>query len=259
MIDNRSIQQFLADSGQYTDVVDGIWGSNSEKATLAYLLAEGHGDARLWPASRRKAAVQQCLMQDAGIHVGPIDGLVGPTFRYALEVWQNRLRDSTPADAAVAHQPAAAPRQRDVPSYYGTPGQNQTMLQLPFPMVLAWDLNTPIQRFSIHQKAADSARRALTRTLQHYGMDRIRELRLDRFGGCLNHRPMRGGNSLSMHSWGIAIDFDPERNQLRWGRDRAHMARADYQPFLNFWEAEGWISLGRERNFDWMHVQAARL
>ncbi|MCA1748660.1 MAG: M15 family metallopeptidase [Sphingomonadales bacterium] len=70
---------------------------------------------------------------------------------------------------------------------------------------------------------------------------------------------MRGGSSWSMHSWGIAIDFDPANNQLRWGRDRARMAKPAYAPFLNAWESEGWISLGRERNFDWMHVQAARL
>ena len=70
---------------------------------------------------------------------------------------------------------------------------------------------------------------------------------------------MRGGTQYSMHSWGIAIDFDPERNQLNWGRDRARLAAADCVPFWDIWEAEGWVSLGRARNFDWMHVQAARL
>lgn len=87
----------------------------------------------------------------------------------------------------------------------------------------------------------------------------IRALGLDLFGGCLNVRAMRGGKALSMHSWGIAIDVDPEHNPLRWGRDKARMAGPDYAPFLDIWESEGWISLGRERNYDWMHVQAARL
>ncbi len=70
---------------------------------------------------------------------------------------------------------------------------------------------------------------------------------------------MRGGQSYSMHSWGIAIDFDPERNQLKWGRPRARLSHSDAAPFWDAWEAEGWVSLGRARNFDWMHVQAARL
>ena len=68
-----------------------------------------------------------------------------------------------------------------------------------------------------------------------------------------------GGRAMSMHSWGIAIDFDPAHNRLRWGRDRARLAGPDYRAFLDIWEAEGWISLGRERNYDWMHIQAARL
>jgi hypothetical protein len=37
------------------------------------------------------------------------------------------------------------------------------------------------------------------------------------------------------------------------------MAQPEYAPFLDLWEAEGFVSLGRARNFDWMHVQAARL
>lgn len=258
MIDNRSIQNFLAAAGRAV-AVDGQWTAAHDTAARAYLIAAGHDKASGWTAARCKVAVQQCLMASVGLEVGPIDGLVGPTFRFALEQWQNRLRDVTPLPAAVAHQPPVWPRQADVPAFFGPPGQNQVMLQLPYPMVLAWDLSTRINRFSIHAKVAESARRALTKALDHYGIDRIRELRLDRFGGCLNQRAMRGGTNLSMHSWGIAIDFDPDRNQLRWGRDRAFMARADYAPFLDFWAAEGWVSLGRERNYDWMHVQAARL
>ena len=62
-----------------------------------------------------------------------------------------------------------------------------------------------------------------------------------------------------MHSRGIALDYDPTRYKLRWGRDRAHLAGADYEDWWQCWEAEGWVSLGRTRNFDWMRVQAAKL
>jgi hypothetical protein len=95
--------------------------------------------------------------------------------------------------------------------------------------------------------------------LQHYGPDKVRQLGLDLFGGCLNVRKMRGGSAWSMHSWGIAFDFDPDRNQLKWGRDRAVFARPEYQKWWELWEEEGAVSLGRARNFDWMHVQFASL
>lgn len=101
--------------------------------------------------------------------------------------------------------------------------------------------------------------RVLSRVLNHYGMEEIQGLRLDLWGGCLNVRKMRGGTRYSLHSWGIAVDDDPERNRLKWGRDRAHFARPDYDAWWRFWEDEGWVSLGRHRNFDWMHVQAAKL
>jgi len=62
-----------------------------------------------------------------------------------------------------------------------------------------------------------------------------------------------------MHSWGIAVDYDPVKNKLKWGRDKASLPKGEYDMWWKFWEEEGWVSLGRQRNFDWMHVQAAKL
>jgi hypothetical protein len=128
----------------------------------------------------------------------------------------------------------------------------------PYPLRLSWDLNTTVSRIACHEKVAPSLGRVLAGVLDHYGPDAVRELRLDRFGGCYNPRKKRGGTSWSTHAWGIALDFDPERNRLQWGRDRAVFARPVYDRWWELWEAEGWISLGRVANFDWMHVQAAR-
>ena len=106
---------------------------------------------------------------------------------------------------------------------------------------------------------SDSLGRVLAVVLDHYGLDEIKRLRLDLWGGCLNVRKMRGGDRYSMHSWGIALDYDPERNRLKWGRDKASFAKPEYDPWWEAWEQEGWVSLGRQRNFDWMHVQAAKI
>jgi len=89
-------------------------------------------------------------------------------------------------------------------------------------------------------------------------MRESKTLKLDLWGGCLNVRRMRGGRKYSTHSWGIAVDYDPLHNRLKWGRDKALFARPEYNKWWEFWEKEGWVSLGRTRNFDWMHIQAAK-
>jgi hypothetical protein len=70
---------------------------------------------------------------------------------------------------------------------------------------------------------------------------------------------MRGSSRMSTHAWAIAIDWDPDNNQLQWGRDRATLARPEYRDWWEIWEREGWLSLGRVKNYDWMHIQAAKL
>lgn len=222
-----------------------------------------------------------------GFPVGGIDGIIGKTTLAGLRAFQRSkglpqtgqadkatvaaLRTSSTGaaprladrdeDVPLSSGPARTsfPRQRDVRAFYGDVGTRQTRIVPPWRMRLAWDKRRYIQRMTLHERCAESALRAMTRVHAHYGDAGIRELGLDLFGGSLNVRRMRGGSRYSMHSWGIAIDFDPERNQLRWNKPRARLSRDDLIPFWEAWEAEGWLSLGRARDFDWMHVQAAVL
>lgn len=185
------------------------------------------------------------------------DGIVGP--KTIAELWPAPMpgRDAVEVEVPTANQ--TWPRQKDVTSFYGNVGKNQVAIELPYPMWLAWDLRKSIHRMTLHEKVAPSAQRVFTRILDHYGKAKVEQLDLDVFGGSLAVRKMRGGSNWSMHSWGIAIDFDPVRNQLKWGRNLAVLANTEYDAFWKFWEDEGWISLGRAKNFDWMHVQASRL
>ena len=96
------------------------------------------------------------------------------------------------------------------------------------------------------------------KTLEHYGLERIRELGLDRFGGCLSVRLIRGGNKYSTHAWGIAVDIDPLNNQYHWNKNRAKLAHPEYQKFWEIVESTGAISLGRQHDYDWMHFQFAQ-
>ena len=217
-----------------------------------------------------------------GFPCGVIDGVLGPKTTAALRAFQRSVgleqtgvadQDTVAAlrqSASERHErPAGESRQPRVisswpamtqaASFYGEVGTRQVTLELPYPMKLAWDLRRTVERITVHELVAASAARALRQIAQSYSPEQRRELGIDIFGGSLNVRRMRGGSAWSMHSWGIALDFDPERNQLKWGRDRARLAQPDAEPFWRAWEAEGWVSLGRELNYDWMHVQAARL
>jgi peptidoglycan hydrolase-like protein with peptidoglycan-binding domain len=233
----------------------------------------------------RSLAALQSRLAALGFYAGPIDGIDTPAIRDAVVLYQRRTglvadglpgpvtqshlfpeppdpdlgRDADPPDAEPAGHPPIWPRQVEVERVFGAPGANQTPLIPPYPMRLAWETRTPITRFSIHERVHDSAMRCLTRIADSYDAAARADLGIDLFGGCLNVRPMRGGSRLSMHAWGIAIDFDPDRNALRWGHDRARLARPDAARFWAIWAAEGWVGLGRARDYDWMHVQAARL
>jgi hypothetical protein len=149
--------------------------------------------------------------------------------------------------------------QKELFEFYGEPGENQTRIALPFKMKLSWKLDTEISRFSCHEKVHDSLGRVYQKILETYGPEEIERLRLDMWGGCLNVRPKRGGSTFSLHAFGAAIDHDPRNNKLRWKSDKASFAGSEYEDYWKIWEADEWVSLGREKDYDWMHVQAARV
>lgn len=168
-------------------------------------------------------------------------------------------RDDDPIDNPLPAHKNIWPRQRDVLSFYGPVGTNQVKVEIPFDMYLAWDTSRRIRTMTLHRKVADSAGRVFANVASTYSARERKEIGIDQFAGSLNVRRMRGGRRYSMHSWGIAIDFDSLRNGLRTKRPQARLSHDDAIPFWQAWEVEGWLSLGRARNFDWMHVQAARL
>ncbi len=166
-----------------------------------------------------------------------------------------------------APDPVAAPvtvwpAQSDVAAFFGPAGGADCTagrVVLPFPFPLAWDDSQMISRFVCHAKVAAPLMSIFSAAAAHYGEAEFRRLKLDRFGGCYNYRKMRGGTSLSMHAWGIAVDLDPINNQLKWGKDRASFARPEYGDWWRIVEAHGARSLGREKNMDWQHFQFARI
>ena len=269
----RLVQHRLNDQGFHAGAVDGQMGPQTEAALDAALqryrgqIASEYVTAVTRGSRRRKlTAFIQLAAQNAGINSGAVDGFWGPQTDYAFDELEHLTQyGERPAPWRDIQQPSThrdrwpLESETALSDFYGVPGDVPLVqIELPYKLCLSWNLRQQVSRLTCHAQVADSLSKVLTGVLEYYGEDGIRELRLDRFGGCYNHRRKRGGTSWSTHAWGIALDFDPDRNRLKWGRDRAALASADYDHWWQLWEEEGWYSLGRARNIDWMHVQAAR-
>lgn len=157
---------------------------------------------------------------------------------------------------------------------YGQPGdiRYQETIILPYPMRLAWDMKTSVTKITCHTLVGGKLKNIFKGLELEYGYDRLKALEIDVYGGCFNHRPMRGTESkyakaiearnyslaatyLSMHSWAIAIDLNPAKNTLRMGRDKAQFARPEYKPMIKIFYDNGFEGLGPEKNYDWQHFQ----
>ena len=162
----------------------------------------------------------------------------------------------------------------EIMKHYGRPGDpdSLTTFEPPYPFYFDWDLNTPVKKITVHKKIAAPLLAVCKDVLAHYGLAKIKELHIDQFGGCFNHRPMRGLEKkyeaaikaknftlaftyLSRHSWAIAGDWDTDRNQLKWKADRAQFAKAEYKAMIDIFYKHGFISYGRERSNDFMHFE----
>lgn len=215
-------QLFLQSAGYKIPYVDGAFGPTTERETLKFQIKNG-----LKP-----------------------DGVVGPkTLKFVTNVSSN-----TPLSQRWPKQDY-----RSMVDFYGPVGENITQLEVPYKLKLAWAPSTTLTKISCNQKCAKSLYTIFENMLKTYGQKDISKLKLDLFGGCVNVRKMRGGSSWSIHSWGAAVDLDPDNNQLKWAKPKATFSKSEYADFWKIVEAEGWTSLGKERNFDWMHFQAAYL
>lgn len=269
MIDNKTLQGFLNMAGNYNLAVDGQFGLQSFNAARDYLADRRY--PATWSDDRTMIALQQLFLNttmNAGLLV---DGMAGPKFNAALDVYEGKAVPQPQAHTSpikpppVLNKPVRTiwPRQRNVPAFFGeNPRTVPTAYVTPAYQMYSDYARRPanrVSRFICHKLVKDPLQRIFAATLEHYGPDRIRKLNLDIFSGCKVVRRITGGSGWSMHSWGIAVDMDAANNEFKDTWASGHMDGPDYEAFVGFWYAEGAINLGRERNYDPMHFQFARL
>jgi len=170
-------------------VVDGIAGGK----TMAAVEGEVRSEARPnWSKDRLIIALIQIECKVQGFDPGPIDGYWGPQTDHAVSELKTLMdTGEKPAawrdDIAISDtNPNGWPLQTtsDLMQFYGDTGENQVRIQLPYVMRLSWNKQKRVTSMMCHELVADSLTRVLQRVLDHYGIDRIRELGLDIFGGC---------------------------------------------------------------------------
>ena len=145
-------------------------------------------------------------------------------------------------------------------SKFGEPGDtdNFVVIDLPYPMRIAWDTKVTTKRMQCHKLAADPFKKVFADLLAHYGLPELQRLGIDLFGGCVNIRTMRGSKTKwSRHAWGIAIDLDPARNGLKTKKPIAQFSKPEYKAMIEIFTKHGFIGYGPAKDYDWMHFELA--
>lgn len=178
------------------------------------------------------------------------DGIIGPV---TVEAICSALK----LPAAPPVWPAQS-RVRTGKSCFGQPGNEAALVSVIPPYPLYYE-GVQVRSIRVHELIAPHVKAALSEVLEHYGPEAIHRLGLDIYGGSYAYRATSSGKSLSMHAWGIALDFAPESNAYSTRAPQASLSREECRRWWEIWESHGATSLGRSCNYDWMHLQFAGL
>jgi hypothetical protein len=91
---------------------------------------------------------------------------------------------------------------------------NLIVVPLPYQMRLSWQPTTYVQRVQCHRLIAPALIDALQEIGRGHSPEWLHAAELDYWAGCFNFRPQRSGAQLSTHSWGIAVDVNPQLGGL---------------------------------------------
>lgn len=120
-------------------------------------------------------------------------------------------------------------------------------LHLPFSMQLAWAPHLRVDRIRCHRVIVPVLAEIFDTIHHHHLEDEV-----EFFGGCFQFRPKRLGNKFSLHSWGVAIDFNPQTNQMGTKGNMSLNIVTIFKEFGATWGGD-WSG----KNKDPMHFQFA--
>lgn len=159
--------------------IDGRLGPQTRNAVQAFLqqaAPDTTEDWRSWPAGRQAQLALQLQCRAAGFDPGPLDGLWGPQSRHGAEqLAYLQAHGQPPApwrQERVPPNPNGWPLERsaELRACYGEPGEaGLVSCPLPYPLRLAWDPATRVERLRCHARVAPSLGRVLARVLDRYG------------------------------------------------------------------------------------------
>jgi hypothetical protein len=151
------------------------------------------------------------------------------------------------------------PKQSECLKMFGNPAgpgwgkKNIVRVVPPFPLHMG---EIPIPAIKINKIAALSLRKVLQNVWNECGQDleKLAACHAGNFSGDWVVRQARGLSMISMHAYGLAVDFDAPHTPL--GATKTFFTPSN--PLVRAFEAEGWIWGGRwTSRRDAMHFQAA--
>lgn len=195
----KTLQQKLSELGYNIGVVDSVFGPKTEAAVLKFQTEKGLD----------------------------IDGVVGD------QTWNELFKEPIPRAINTLDNPPSQSRCFDVYGNHQIAGwDEQNMVRCDLSefkdklVHVYWDWLTPKDSafahsnwfgFTCHRLVAPRFQLTFKNIIERGLADKVKT-----FGGCLNKRLMRGGNTWSMHSWGIAIDLNAQWN--RFGQKNFEMS-----------------------------------
>ena len=143
-----------------------------------------------------------------------------------------------------------SPEDTSMIRFFGRPRDESSLVPLDVTGLSVKYDGQSVRSIQCHKLVAASLGRILRRISDgpHRGI-------LAKYAGCYNPRPMRGGNRPSKHSWGAAIDLDPDHNGLKTSWPVAATMPIEV---MEEFAREGWIGLGWQIGRDSIHFQPKR-
>jgi hypothetical protein len=209
--------------------------------------------------------IQTMINEHTGKKVLVVDSAFGPATDAALHKLVYGVYPKKPkkTNGSIITKPARPEWTKHLPrgtvqkkKYFGNPGDNLVRMTFPYKMYYAGKL---VKTTRVNIQAKDRFEAVFKKLLAHYGQAELDRLRISDYGGLVNIRRIRGGTAWSSHAFGAAIDLGAAYNRMGQHADTALFASStDYQAMFNIFYSEGFISLGLEHGYDFMHLSLER-